>query len=403
MILKNKRILLGVSGSIAAYKVPELVRRLREQGAEIRIVLTSGGAQFITPLTLQAVSGSQVEQQWITDTVQPVSQESSFGHIELARWADLIVIVPASANCMARLAHGFASDLLSTLCLASDAPLAVVPAMNQQMWKAPATQDNIQCLDKRGTLIWGPDSGVQACGETGAGRMLEVSEIIEKINAFWQEKIFSKMCLVITAGTTHEAIDPVRFLSNRSSGKMGYAIARSAQMMGAKVILISGPSALSCPTGIDYYPVESAAQMYQTVIEQITQADIFIAAAAVADYRPVQAQVHKIKKHNDTMHLELERTQDILAAVAALPEAPFTVGFAAETQDLEHYALDKLQRKKLNMIAANPVGKNLGFDQEDNCLSVYWKAGKKQLPRMHKTQLAQQLLQLIYTEYQKHS
>ena len=387
--MQNKKILLGITGSIAAYKSIILIRQLRELGAIVKVVLTTAGAQFVTPLTLQAVSGNPVYQQLLD-----ADSETQFSHIDLARWADEILIAPASADFIAKLAHGFANDLLSTLCLASDCPLIVAPAMNQQMWSAPATVANVEMLRQRHVRFLDPETGIQACGETGAGRLLEPEKIVQALQA--QTQILAGLNLMITAGATREDIDPVRFISNRSSGKMGFALAQAAQQMGANVTLVCGVVHLITPIKVKRLDCYSAADMYDTVHQHIENIDIFISTAAVADYRPVQAQNQKIKKNNQQMQIEMERTQDILASVSQRQPRPFCVGFAAETDNLIEYAQMKLKRKKLDMIAANWVGKaGSGFDSENNALHVLWQEGEQQLPNMNKKQLAIKLLQLI--------
>lgn len=395
-LLTDKHILLGVTGGIAAYKTAELVRRLRDHQAVVRIVMTHAATEFITPLTLQTLSGQPVHTELFD-----LQSEANIGHIELARWADRIIIAPATANFLAKLAHGFADDLLTTVCLATTAPITVAPAMNQQMWQAPVTQENCAKLQQRGVSVWGPASGVQACGEIGAGRMLEPTELIELLRSTLSPALLTNVKVVITAGATREPIDPVRFISNRSSGKMGYAVAQAAQQAGAIVTLISGVVNLSPPRGVKTINVETAQQMYDAVQQVISQCNIFISAAAVADYRPVQIADKKIKKQADNLQISLERTQDILAHVAAQPRPPFTVGFAAETDNVLEYARDKLQRKKLNMIAANLVGNSLGFEQDDNALTVLWADGEQHLPRCHKIELAQHLITLISQHYLK--
>ncbi|MEZ5670885.1 MAG: bifunctional phosphopantothenoylcysteine decarboxylase/phosphopantothenate--cysteine ligase CoaBC [Thiotrichaceae bacterium] len=395
--LADKHILLGVTGGIAAYKTAELVRRLREYRAIVRVVMTRAATEFITPLTLQTLSGHAVHTELFD-----LQSEAQIGHIELARWADVVLIAPATANFLAKLTHGFADDLLTTLCLATTAPLRIAPAMNQQMWQAIATQENCLKLQQRGVILWGPAVGEQACGEVGAGRMLEPIELVELLQDSLTDKQLAGVKITVTAGATREAIDPVRFISNRSSGKMGYAVARAAQQAGAIVTLISGAN-LPSPQGVKTVRVETAQQMFDAVQQMMTSCDIFIGAAAVADYRPVQPADNKIKKHSETLEIRLERTLDILAHVATLPQPPFTVGFAAETDHLIEYAKDKLQRKKLNLIAANQVGQALGFEQDDNALTVLWADGMQELPRCSKTELAQQLISLIVQHYQQWS
>lgn len=394
--LTDKKILLGVTGGIAAYKAADLVRRLIERGAQVKVVMTQGATAFVTPLTFQALSGQRVH-----TTLLDEAAEAAMGHIELARWADLILIAPASADFIAKLTHGHADDLLSTLCLASTAPIAVTPAMNQAMWAAAATQANVQILQQRGVLFYGPAEGEQACGDVGAGRMLEPLQIVDHvINTFQQSDQLQGRTIVVTAGATREDIDPVRFITNRSSGKMGYAVAAAAQKAGAKVILVSGQVNLPVPAGVKHLSAYSAQTMLEAVLGVIDKADIFISTAAVADYRPRQMATQKIKKNNEEMSIELERTTDILATVAALEKPPFTVGFAAETNDVEAYARGKLKRKNLNMIAANQVGiEGAGFDSNDNALTVYWQEGEQALPHCSKTELAHHLMDLVIQRF----
>lgn len=391
--LVNKHILLGVSGSIAAYKSAELVRRLKDAGAEVRVVLTAGGAEFVTPLTFQALSGNPVHQD-LLDT----ESEAAMGHIELARWADAVIVAPASANFIARLAQGRADDLLSAVCLATQAPVAVAPAMNQQMWSNAATKENLQQIQAHGVLQFGPGEGEQACGETGPGRMLEAEQLTQLTAEIFTTGSLAGKNVLITAGPTQEAIDPVRYLSNRSSGKMGYAIAQAAAEAGAKVTLVSGPTALESPPRVQRIDVRSAQQMFDAVMANVKQADIFIGTAAVADYRPVNMSANKIKKTNETLMLELHQNPDILAAVAGLNDGPLTVGFAAETENLEQHAKEKLQRKGLDMIAANLVGENLAFERDENALLVLSKNEKCQLTIASKSVLARQLIELIATK-----
>ncbi|MEX1222452.1 MAG: bifunctional phosphopantothenoylcysteine decarboxylase/phosphopantothenate--cysteine ligase CoaBC [Idiomarina sp.] len=405
--LATKNILLGVSGGIAAYKTPDLVRRLREQGANVRVVMTQGAAAFITPLTLQAVSGEPVNQ----DLLDPAA-EAAMGHIELAKWADAVLIAPASANTMARLAHGFADDLLSTLCLATAAPLAIAPAMNQQMWAAPAVSANLALLQQRGVAVFGPGSGSQACGDIGAGRMLEPLELVQQLAELLTTTpaLLSGKHLLITAGPTREAIDPVRYLSNDSSGKMGFALAAQAAAMGARVTLVAGPCSLPTPAGVDRIDVVSTKDMHQAVMRQVAAADIFIGCAAVADYRPAEVASEKLKKqqHNE-FTLQLVRNPDILAEVAALENPPITIGFAAETNNVEGYAVDKLKRKQLTMIAANDVSdKTIGFNSDNNAVTLYWQDSRQQLQQhaftsMPKVQLAQAMLARIAEHLPNHS
>lgn len=385
---RTPRILLGVTGGIAAYKSPDLVRRLRERGAEVQVVMSRGAMQFVTPLTFQAVSGREVR-----ESLWDATAEAAMGHIELARWADAILVAPATAEFLARLAQGRADDLLATLCVATSSPVHVAPAMNQQMWANPATQANIATLRARGVSVLGPASGEQACGETGEGRMLEPAELAALVmDSLSAARPLAGCKVVVTAGPTRERIDPVRYISNRSSGKMGYAVAQAAREAGAEVVLVSGPVSLPVPAGVTRVTVESAQQMHDAVHEAIRGADIYIGAAAVADYRPASVADQKIKKRTDTMTLELVRAPDILASVAALERRPFVVGFAAETQDVERNARSKLECKRLDMIAANQVGDGVAFDRDDNALLLLWPGGREELPSCGKLELARQLV-----------
>ena len=390
MSLKNKNIVLGVTGGIAAYKAAELTRLLIKEGSKVRVVMTEAAQAFITPLTLQAPSGEAVR----SELFDP-AHEAAMGHIELARWADLVLVAPATANLLAKLAHGRADDLLSTLCLATEAPIAVAPAMNQQMWQSDATKDNMKRLQARNVVILGPDSGDQACGETGPGRMLEPAAIVARIKNEFAPKRLENKRILITAGPTREPIDPVRYLSNRSSGKMGFAMATAALQAGAEVTLIAGPVSLEINKAVNRINVETAATMHTKVIENIDSCDIFIATAAVSDYRPEFMEAQKIKKDADQLTLSLTKNPDILADVAGRSSKPFCVGFVAETQNLEHYARQKLISKNLDMIVANPVDNGRGFDQEDNTLHVFWKDGDKAFATAPKTELARQLIHLI--------
>jgi phosphopantothenoylcysteine decarboxylase/phosphopantothenate--cysteine ligase len=393
--VEGKRILLGVSGGIAAYKSAELVRRLVEGGAVVQVVMTAGARQFITPITLQALSGRAVR----TDLWDPAA-EAAMGHIELARWAELVLVAPATADFLARLAHGLADDLLSTLCLASAAPLVVAPAMNQQMWQHPATQTNVELLAQRGVRILGPGVGSQACGEIGPGRMLEPGEIAELVAPLLPgERPLAGRRVLITAGPTRECIDPVRFLSNRSSGKMGFAVAQAMREAGAEVVLVSGPVSLPTPPGVRRIDVESGQQMYDAVQRELAGTAIFVGTAAVADYRPTRCADHKIKKSQETMPLELTRTVDILAQVSASNPRPFVVGFAAETDAVEQHAGAKLLAKNLDVIAANEVGHSKAFDCEENALVVLWRGGRIELPAAPKRQLARALTALVIERY----
>jgi phosphopantothenoylcysteine decarboxylase/phosphopantothenate--cysteine ligase len=389
--MKDKRIILGVTGGIAAYKAAELVRRLVERGAQVQVVMTHGAREFITPTTFQALSGRPVR-----ESLWDPAGEAAMGHIELARWAELVVVAPATADFIARLVHGRADDLLSTLCLATSAPIAVAPAMNQQMWQNAATQANVATLAGRGVRILGPASGSQACGETGPGRMLEAGEIADLVEPLLHGSgpLAGKRVLV-TAGPTRECIDPVRFVSNRSSGKMGYAVAQAARAAGAEVVLVSGPVSLPAPPGLKRVCVESAAQMHAAVFAELPGCDVFIGTAAVADYRPAVQVDRKIKKRSEQLVVEMVRTADILAEVAAQAVRPFVVGFAAETDQVEQHALEKLLRKNLDLIAANEVGACKVFDCDDNALLVLWRGGRRELPQAPKRDIAAALVALI--------
>ena len=402
--LINKRVLLGVTGGIAAYKSADLVRRLRDAGAEVRVIMTRSATEFITPLTLQAVSGHPVHQH-LLDTGPGLkhagagAEATGMGHIELARWADAVLVAPASANFLALLAQGRADDLLSAVCLATEAPVAVAPAMNQQMWNNAATQSNLATIKKNAIRIFGPAEGSQACGEVGPGRMLEPVELVTLASELFATGELDGLTVLVTAGPTWEAIDPVRGLTNRSSGKMGYAVAQAAAESGARVILVSGPTSLPDPERVRTLRVESAQEMYNTVHQHAAAADIFIGVAAVADYRPVRAADRKIKKTDETMGLELERNPDILASVAALRPAPFTVGFAAETENLEQHARAKLESKKLDLVAANRVGADIGFAADENSLLLVEREGVTELPSQPKTKLARALIHHIAARY----
>lgn len=389
--LTDKKILLGVSGGIAAYKSAELVRLLQLEGASVRVVMTASATQFVGPLTFQALSGHPVHTELLD-----AEQESAMEHIHLSRWADLVLVAPATANLIAKIRLGAADDLLSTVCLASDVPIIVAPAMNRGMWENPATQENLTCIRDRGIRILGPDQGAQACGEQGYGRMMEPDAICDRLAIIEQHGVLAQTSVLVTAGPTREAIDPVRYLSNHSSGKMGYAVARSAKAAGARVTLVSGPVAIEDPGVHRIIRVESAAEMYDQVIQRAADFDIFIAAAAVADYKPVNARENKIKKNKDSLQLSLQRTKDILGSVAALENRPFTVGFAAETENLESYARNKLAKKSIDIIAANWVGRDRhGFDVDTNALEVFWPGGCLSLALTSKAALAQQLVELI--------
>ncbi len=392
--LAGRNIVVGVTGGIAAYKSAELIRLLRKRGAEVRVVMTQGAMEFITPLTLQALSGHEVH----SELMDPAA-EAAMGHIELARWADAILIAPASANTLARIAHGAANDLLSTICLATSAQIFVAPAMNHLMWENAATQANMEILRSNEVEVIGPASGEQACGEVGAGRMVEPADLVAHLVAHWRQGLLCGVNVVITAGPTQEPIDPVRYISNRSSGKMGYAIANAAAKAGANVVLVSGPTNLAAPTGVECVDVVTAQQMYDAVHASIEQSDIFIGVAAVADYRPKMSADKKIKKNDASMSVALERTDDILASVAALSGGPFTVGFAAETHELEQYARGKLKNKKLDMVAANQVGAGQGFEANDNALTVFWDNDSMEIERADKADVARQLIALIAERY----
>ena len=385
-------VVLGITGGIAAYKAPDLVRRLRELGAEVQIVMTSSAEEFVTRTALQAVSGKPIR-----SNLWDKEAEAAMSHIELARWADMVLIAPATAEVMARIVSGGAPDLLTTICLATEAPIALAPAMNHVMWSNPATQSNREVLEDRGIHIIGPGVGSQACGETGAGRMLKtdlIAATVFNLTGGKGEGLLEGRTVVVTAGPTREVIDPVRYITNRSSGKMGYAIASAAAAQGAAVILVSGPVNVSEPPGIDVVNVESAEEMYAATHEAIGDADIFIAAAAVADYRPTNILQQKIKKNNEGMNLELVRCPDILASVAALDAPPFTMGFAAETENVIEYARGKLEKKNLDMIVANRVGRDCGFDYDDNTATALWRDGEKAFPKSSKVDLARKLIEL---------
>lgn len=412
--LQNKNILLGICGGIAAYKSADLVRRLKDAGADVRVVMTSAATEFITPLTFQALSGHTVH----TDLLD-TEAEAAMGHIELARWADLFLIAPATANSIARFVSGRSDDLMSAIYLANQSIIAIAPAMNHAMWSAEATQSNINTLSQRSVHILGPASGSQACGETGAGRLLESIEIVEACSQLFQPGRLQGVNIMITAGPTFEPIDPVRYIGNRSSGRMGFAIAQAAVEQGANVTLITGPVHIESPLHVTRINVETAQQMHQAVMSHIKDQCIFIATAAVADYRPAELHTQKIKKSAEELTLSLSRNPDILSDVAALENAPFTLGFAAETQNIKDYALQKLEKKNLRMIAANLVAQesyenttadeqDSGFNSEFNSLHVFWrnngkanhKVSDKKLERCRKTELARQLISLLADQYQ---
>lgn len=399
MNLSGKRILLGITGGIAAYKCPDLVRHLKKAGADVHVVMTASATHFVTPMTLQAVSGARVS----CDLFDPAA-ELSMSHIELAKWADLLLIAPATTNIIAKLANGIADDLLSTLALATSAPIAIAPAMNQQMYKAIATQQNLAVLTSRNVLIWGPDSGFQACGDVGPGRMLEPITLVEHIqHHFSASSLLSGLFITITAGPTIEEIDPIRYISNHSSGKMGFAIAQAAAELGATVTLISGPVHLATPSNVTRIDVKSALEMYHSAISYAQKSDIFIACAAVADFRSETVAPQKIKKQHDSDELviKLIKNPDIVASVAAMEtQRPFVVGFAAETNNVKEYALNKLMSKKLDLICANDVSnQQIGFNADQNALTLYWQGGHQELPLNSKHALAKQLISAILTRY----
>jgi len=394
LTLHNRRILLGITGGIAAYKGAELTRRLQDQGADVRVIMTRSATEFITPLTMQALSKHPVH----LDLHNP-DTESVMGHIELARWADLVLIAPASANFLARLAHGHGDDLLTAVCLAAECPVAIAPAMNQAMWAKSPTQKNRALLVERGIHFLGPDSGIQACGEVGAGRLLDIEALlIGASNLFASGRLQGKTVL-ITAGPTREAIDPVRFISNHSSGKQGYALASAAVAAGARVILVSGPTALTAPERVDLVNVTSAQDMHEAVQARLPETDIMIGVAAVSDYRPRMVETQKIKKGQcgeRTLTLELVENPDIIAEAAKHPNAPFTVGFAAETENLENYAKRKLLEKNLAMIVANNVANSqIGFNSDANATTIFWAGGEINIPMMSKRALSERLISII--------
>ncbi|WP_299571630.1 bifunctional phosphopantothenoylcysteine decarboxylase/phosphopantothenate--cysteine ligase CoaBC [uncultured Shewanella sp.] len=393
-MLTNKKVLLGIGGGIAAYKSADLIRRLKERGADVRVVMSQSAMEFITPLTIQALSGHPVA----SDLLDPAA-EAAMGHIELARWADVVIVAPATANLIARINAGMADELLTTTCLATEVPVIICPAMNQQMYRNQATQENLANVARKGITVWGPASGDQACGEVGPGRMQEPLVIAEQLVQFFGPKPLTGQKLLLTAGPTREAIDPVRYISNHSSGKMGFALAAAATQMGAEVTLVTGPVNLATPQGVSRVDVESAQDMLNAVMDNVDNQDIFIGCAAVADYRIAEVAESKIKKSSENMQLALVRNPDILASVSALTKRPFTVGFAAETDNVEEYARGKLKRKKLDLIAANDVSiAGLGFNADANALHVFWQDGSQQLPATDKLTLAKQLLTLIATK-----
>ncbi len=399
MGLSGKKIVLGVSGGIAAYKTPELVRRLRERGADVRVAMTDAAKAFITPMSLQAVSGYPV-----SDSLLDPAAEAAMGHIELGKWADLVILAPATADLIARLAGGMANDLVTTICLATPAPIAVVPAMNQQMYRARATQHNLGVLASRDIALWGPDSGSQACGDVGPGRMLDPLAIVELAEQhFAPANDLQHLNIMITAGPTRESLDPVRYITNHSSGKMGYAIAAAAARRGANVTLVSGPVALTTPAGVTRLDVTTALEMDAAVQQRVQQQHIFIGCAAVADYRAAAIADEKIKKQGDELTIKMVKNPDIVAGVAALKShRPYVVGFAAETNNVEEYAQQKRVRKNLDLICANDVSQaDQGFNSDNNALHLFWQEGDKALPLEHKSLLGQLLLDEIVTRYEE--
>lgn len=392
--LERVRILLGVCGGIAAYKAAGLVRRLRDAGADVRVVMTQNALNFVGAATFQALSGNPVR-----SSLWDESAEAAMSHIELARWAEHVLVAPASADFIARLVHGRADDLLSTLILATTAPVSIAPAMNQQMWANAATQENVSRLRDRGVCVIPPDSGSQACGEVGEGRMPEPESLVAELVASRAPRVLDGIRVLVSAGPTFEDIDPVRFIGNRSSGRMGFAVAAAAAQAGATVRLVSGPVSLPSPVGIERIDVRSARQMRDAVLEASQDSDIFISAAAVGDYRVQEASPRKLKKSGKPLTLELIQNPDILSEVAALPNRPFLVGFAAETEDVEHYARDKLARKKLDMIAANRVGAELGFECSENALLLLWDGGSIDLGQADKRVLARTLVEQVASRY----
>jgi phosphopantothenoylcysteine decarboxylase/phosphopantothenate--cysteine ligase len=400
--LTNRRILVCVSGGIAAYKSAELVRRLIDLGADVRVAMTKAAQEFITPLTLQALSGKPVSTE-LLDT----DAEAAMGHIELARWADLILIAPASADIISRLAHGSGGDIVTTLCLARRCPLAIAPAMNQAMWHNRATQKNLEILKSLEIHQFGPDAGQQACGDLGLGRMSEPGDLALEVCRLFSTRALEGKTVVITAGPTREAIDPVRYISNHSSGKMGYALAKAAADAGANTILISGPTALNTPEHVKRIDVISADEMYQASIDAVyksaNKCDIFIAAAAVADFKPIEVAAHKIKKNDrDKMIIEMVRNTDIVATIADHANAPYIVGFAAETQQLVEHAKNKLIKKRLNLVIANDVSNpNIGFDSDNNAITMVTRTDVLSLPEKSKTHLAVDIIRYIAVNLDK--
>jgi len=398
--LDNQRVLLGVTGGIAAYKSPDLVRRLQDAGAEVRVVMTPSAARLVSPTVFQAVSGHPVRSELWDEAA-----EAAMGHIELARWATIVLIAPATAHLMSQLAAGSAGNLLTTLSLATSAPLVLAPAMNQAMWRHAATQANRATLESRGVRFVGPASGSQACGDVGPGRMVEPAAIVAALTqrpagepaGFLRDQL-KGLRVLVTAGPTREPIDPVRFVSNRSSGKMGFAVASAAVEAGAEVTLVSGPVYLPTPPGVRRVDVETAAEMFAATVDRIAEADIYIGAAAISDYRPEPAP-QKIKKRADRLLLDMVKSPDLLATIAARPGAPFTVGFAAETERVEEYARQKLDGKRLDMIVANQVGAKLGFDEDENSVLILWRDGQEAFSRMAKTDLARRIVATVAVRF----
>jgi phosphopantothenoylcysteine decarboxylase/phosphopantothenate--cysteine ligase len=398
--LDKQRVLLGVTGGIAAYKSPDLVRRLQDEGAEVRVVMTPSAARLVSPTVFQAVSGQPVRSELWDEAA-----EAAMGHIELARWASLVLIAPATAHLMSQLASGSAGNLLTTVCLATAAPVVLAPAMNQAMWRHAATQANRATLASRGVRFLGPASGSQACGDVGPGRMVEPSDIVAALAvpaagglAGPVRDQLRGLRVLVTAGPTREPIDPVRYVSNRSSGKMGFALAAAAVEAGAEVTLVAGPVNLPTPPGIRRVDVETAAEMFQAVIDRIADVDVYIGAAAISDYRPEPA-AEKIKKRSDRLTLDMVKSPDLLASIAARPNAPFTVGFAAETERLEEFARQKLDSKRVDVIVANPVGAKLGFDEDDNSALILWRDGQESWGRMAKSDLARRIIAMVATRF----
>lgn len=394
--LRNKQIVVGVTGSIAAYKSADLVRRLRDAGAKVRVVMTSSACEFITPMTMQAVSGNPVHADLFD-----LEAEAAMGHIELAKWADLILIAPASADCMARLVSGKADDLLTAICLATTAPLAIAPAMNQAMWKHTATQANRQALLEKKVTLLGPAEGAQACGDTGYGRMLEPEKIVADVDGLFATGLLAGVRVLLTAGPTHEAIDPVRYIANGSSGKMGYALAEAAREAGADVKIISGPVNLAEPEHVEVQHVVTAEEMHAAVMQQVAEYDILMAVAAVADYRCESVSPVKLKKNADVMTLTLQRNPDIAASVGQLDNKPFMVGFAAETDHVLENARAKRERKNMDIIVANDVSDDQAIGSDRNQVTVISADNEIVLEMMPKDKLARQLIEIFALEFRK--